>query len=384
MPNPISMLATPQLGRIFAAFAEEGEEIRYVGGCVRDALLGATPKDIDLGTTADLQRQLEIYAKHGFKSHLTGIEHGTITVHVENVNYEITSYRREVAHDGRRATVEYTRDLAEDLGRRDLTINAMACDAEGQIFDPFGGREDLEAARVRFVGNPVDRIREDHLRILRFIRFHFRYAFGQPLDEAAADAIRTQGKSLEKISAERIWSEVARFIAGQGGGEAMREMMRLGIAYPSRLPHGSWREVKRVHVHTRDPVTLMVAFLGDPARIEKLAERWRWSAAERERGIWLAENLPHDDLDYRRLVARHNKPVSLVKELACLHERAHEGRALDAWVVPEFPIRGRDIVAAGVPEGPEVGFGARMLKDAWADSGYTLTRDELLGMLKRD
>lgn len=376
-----SLAVTPALRRLHEICTAEGEEIVFVGGCVRDALRGEEPKDIDLATSADPTRQLEIYNRHGIMAYGTGISHGTYTVAMGEETYEITSFRRDVHTDGRHAEVEYTRDLTVDLGRRDLTINAMAADFDGRIIDPFDGQGDLSAKRVRFVGDPSERIIEDHLRILRFLRFHHRFAPGRRLDTAAENAIIVFGHKLVDISAERIWSEVSRIIAHEEGPRAMRDIGRLDLNEPCRLPLGSWREVARVHAWSRDPVTLMVAYLGDKTRIEKLADDWRWSAAERKRAIWLAENLPHEDADYHRLIARYGNSLEAVVELAILQGRDRETHPLRHWQIPTFPLRGRDLVAAGVPEGPEVGAKARWLKDLWADSDYTLTRDDLLARI---
>ncbi|RYD46373.1 MAG: CCA tRNA nucleotidyltransferase, partial [Verrucomicrobiaceae bacterium] len=263
-----------------------GFDVRLVGGCVRDVLWGTDPKDIDLCTDANPDEQMALYAQHGVIFYTTGLAHGTVTINLGPKGtpevYEITSLRTETDHDGRWATVSYTRDWNLDLGRRDLTVNAMSADLEfNEVYDPFGGQADMKDCRIRFVGRPEDRIREDYLRILRWFRFHARFVGDNPMDEDTANAVARHAQGLKKISRERVWSEVSKIVANYAGWDMLREMMRLGVAKPCSLPHGAWREVQRVAAGTKNPVTRMVAFLGgDGDVLQKLSEDWRWSGEE--------------------------------------------------------------------------------------------------------
>jgi tRNA nucleotidyltransferase/poly(A) polymerase len=377
MSLALSALPAP----IFAvrnAFREEGEDIRAVGGCVRDMLLGDTPKDFDFSTTADPFRQLAIYVKHGIRHVQTGIKHGTITIVVDGQSFEITSLRTETDHDGRHAKVAYTRDWNEDASRRDLTFNAMYLDFDGNLHDPFDGARDLEARRVRFVGEPEERMREDYLRILRFLRFQARFNPDGDLDEDAESAILRVGKGLKDMSAERIWSEVSRMLMLDGGARGLSHIMRLKLAPHCGLFEGSWREVREVATWTRNPVTLMVAMLQSRTRVEKTASNWKWSSAERDLALFLAERQHDEAIDYKRLLADEERPLAWVEELACLHRRNAERTALSEWPVPRFPIKGQDLLDAGMKPGPMIGNVLDHLRNEWATSGFTPTRDELL------
>lgn len=363
--------------RLDGLFGLAHREIRFVGGCVRDSLLGLPAKDIDLCTDATPDEQIAIYKAEGITYYETGLKHGTLTVSFgDGETYEITSLRTETEHDGRHAKVAYTRDWKADLARRDLTINAMSMTFNGDLFDPFGGRHDLEAGRVRFVGDASERMREDYLRILRWLRFHARFAKGKPIDEDAEMAAVILGKGLEGISRERVWSEVSRIVTGPDGALMLREMMRLGLAYPCGLPNGSWREVARLE--QPQAITAMVAFLGDLNRVRNLGERWKWSSDEMKLAEFLGENLPQYNADYHRMLAHDGVSREWVYELAKLHDRADHIPALMTWTVPEFPVRGKDLIERGMKPGPEVGTMLSNLKLLWADGIYRPTKDELL------
>lgn len=367
-----------QILSVRAAFLEEGEDLRAVGGCVRDILLGEAPKDFDFCTTADPYKQIAIYVKHGIRHIATGLKHGTVTIVVEGETFEITSLRTESEHDGRHATVAYTRDWTEDASRRDLTINAMSLEFDGTLHDPFGGREDLQRGRVRFVGDPAERMREDYLRILRFLRFHARFAVGRPLDTDAEEAILRVGRGLKDISAERIWSEVSRTIRLPGGPWAIEHMLRLKITPFIGMFSGSWREMQEVQQATSNPVTLMVAYLLDEGRTEKQATNWKWSTAERDLGLFLARRQHDRRSDYHRLIAEEGFSRAWVFELACLHRAWKQAAELDTWEAPVFPLRGQDLIDAGMKPGPAVGHLLDVLKSQWADEGFRPTKADLL------
>ncbi|HET9352447.1 MAG TPA: CCA tRNA nucleotidyltransferase, partial [Sphingomicrobium sp.] len=174
---------------VMRALTAEGDQARFVGGCVRDALVGRPIRDIDIATPLSPQRVTELLHKTGLKAVPTGIDHGTVTAVADKTGVEVTTLRRDVETDGRRAKVEFTDDWQADAARRDLTINALSADATGKVHDYFGGLDDLGAGRVRFVGDPKQRIVEDYLRLLRFFRFHADYA-GGGFDEPAVAAAR--------------------------------------------------------------------------------------------------------------------------------------------------------------------------------------------------
>lgn len=373
----------PKIHELRKHFQAAGKDIRPVGGWVRDYLMGREPKDLDLCTDADPFAMVAIFTTAGVRYRNTGLQHGTVTAIMgPGEGYEITSLRLDTETDGRHAKVKFTTDWEADLARRDLTINAISMTLDGEIVDPFGGAQDLKDQRIRFVGNPVDRMREDYLRILRWLRFHYRIAPDQPLDPETCDAARQCAHHLKDISRERVWSEVSRFVAGPRGYRALADMMRLGLSYPSGLPHGSWREVKRIHAHTQNPVTLMTAFLIDPARMGNLADRWKWSNTERELALFLAENMADDEIDLRRLLADDRRPLASVRELAILQGRHAEIPGLEAWDVPYFPVKGEDLLRLGFRQGPELGQHLASLRTLWADSDYGLSKDDLLARMR--
>lgn len=367
-------------------FKPAGFDLRFVGGCVRDTLMGITPKDFDLCTDAPPDMQIALYKRHGVHYHETGLQHGTLLVSLgpkgSNELYEITSLRTETDHDGRWMTAVFTQDWHGDLGRRDLTINAMALDLDGNLYDPFDGKSDIEQRRVRFVGDADARMREDYLRILRWFRFHGRIAGNRPLDEDTCDAVVRQSKGLERISRERVWSEMQRIVVHDSGPEMLREMMRLGVADPIGLPEGAHHEVARVQSFTRNPITLMVAFLCDAVRINALSTQWRWSGEEARLARFLARHRADERCDLKRMLAHEKRSPAMVFELARLQGRMLELDALEAWEVPVFPVTGDDLVAAGHKPSPLVGQFLTGLRAQWTDSGYTATRDELLAMVK--
>ena len=260
-----NILETPDgLAELKQKFTQEGYELFYVGGCVRDTLMGITPKDIDLTTSATPDEAISLYQRHGFKYFETGLKHGTLTVVIDSVPYEITTYRIDADTDGRHATVEYTRDLRSDLLRRDLTMNAIAMGFDGEIVDPFGGVKDIETNQVRFVGDANERIREDYLRILRWFRFYGRFGAGKSAPHVSAyDAIVDNAHGLAKISVERIWSEVSKIISGPNGIQIMDMLSEMGVAEVIGLPSsGSNLFLNTARSVIRNPAFLMAAYYG--------------------------------------------------------------------------------------------------------------------------
>src|SRR5690606_38179337 len=198
------------------------------GGCVRNALMGEPVADIDIATTETPQEAQALLEAKGIKVVPTGIDHGTITAVTPTRHFEITTLRVDVATDGRRADVAFTQDWVADASRRDFTMNALYCDADGTVHDPLGGREDIKARRVRFIGDAHERIREDYLRILRFFRFHAWYGKGEP-DAASLRACAEEKEGLRQLSGERVRDELLKIASADNAGEAFRQMAAAGI-----------------------------------------------------------------------------------------------------------------------------------------------------------
>lgn len=390
----LTTVITPELQSLRDAFVARGFDLRLVGGVVRDLMRGVSPKDIDLCTDANPDEQIEIYEANGFSFHETGLKHGTVTVMLNGgpdadgvtrfqTAYEITSLRTESDHDGRHAVVAYTRDWMEDLGRRDLTFNAMAMTFDGALIDPFNGADDLSNNVVRFVGDADARITEDYLRILRWFRFHARVANNGHMDQQTMDAVRRQARGLAGISRERVWMEMSKIVVGNVGAEMVKNMFDAGIHQFIDLPSGNpWAIENAVKFgKTKNPVTAIVAMLnGDVGAVTKLAADWKWSAEERDFGIWLATAFKANTGDYRFMISHDEVPVAWAAELArCVGTNAFAEQLL-ADTHPVFPVKGQDLLDAGMKPGREVGQVLKLLRKAWAVNDYTMTKEELVAV----
>ncbi len=366
-------------------------DARLVGGVVRDLLADRPVADLDLATPEPPQAVMDRLRGDGIKVVPTGLAHGTVTVLVDGQPFEVTTLRRDVETDGRHALVAWTADWREDAARRDFTINAMSIDRGGRLHDYFDGAADLEAGRVRFVGDPATRIGEDALRILRFFRFHARYGRGRP-DAAATEAIGTTVGLLRRLSAERVWAELRRLLGGPDPASAAGLMHRLGVL-DALLPQGGDPErLARLLAldAPADPLLRLAALAsGDAATV---AERLRLSNADAVRlGTLMHGARPHPALDddaLRRLLADgdaaslcdrswlaaagSNDPAAWLP----LRRRLH---ALDR---PVFPLSGRDAVAAGLPPGPAVGAVLREVEAWWRDGGCRADRAACLLRLR--
>ena len=386
----LDILATPALLDLEAAYARRGHTLRFVGGCVRDLLCCEVPKDIDLHTDATPEEQLALYRDIGVEHHLTGFEHGTLTVVLaDGKSYEITSYRKDVATDGRRATVAYSRDLHDDLARRDLTINAMSVGFDESLYDPFGGAEDLAQGVVRFVGAPFDRMVEDGLRILRLLRFHARFGCAGLNPEALA-AIPFAADTLKRVSSERIWSELSALVVLDRGPEMLAEAFRLHLPMRIAAPPGGV-DVMRARMEvvqggTRNPITLFVAALG--GGVLDAARNLRWSREDAQLGqfLWSMQVARPEgvalNIDYRRLLAVKEVRRDWVAELACLNGDFDQLDAIRGWTIPSFPLTGDDLIATGMTPGPSMGETLRRLRGVWADHNYHTDKAHLLRTLE--
>ena len=381
-------LDAPDSRRVMAALGGDGRPARFVGGCVRDALLDpASPTvDLDLATPERPQRVMQLLAAAGLKPIPTGLRHGTVSVQFPEHRFEITTLRHDVACDGRHAEVAFTDDFAADAARRDFTINAMSCDADGLVHDPMGGLADLAAGRVRFVGEPRRRIAEDYLRILRFFRFHARFGRGAP-DADAIAACAELAPGVDRLSGERVRQELWLILSGPRP-EATLELMAAAGVLEHVIP-GPLADVRLGDLG--DPLLRLAALLrpADAGRTEALAERLRLSNQERDR-LRLLAGTPLPDLTagpaalrlalYRLGRADFADLVRLALA-ADVIDAATAERALGcavAWREPEFPLRGADLVALGIPAGPVVGRVLAEVRAAWEAADFALDRAQCL------
>jgi poly(A) polymerase len=363
---PPAFLSDPALKAVLAALPEA----RLVGGAVRDAVAGldAPSADVDLATPLPPDAVMAALRAAGLKPVPTGLAHGTVTAVADGRGFEVTTLRRDVETDGRHAVVAFTADWREDASRRDFTINALSMTADGAVFDYFDGISDLNARRVRFVGDPATRIAEDSLRILRFFRFQARYGGATP-DAAALAAIAAGIGLLAPLSVERVWSELKRILAAPAPAATLHLMDRVGVL-AAVLPEGADpTALDRLPADTPADHMLRLAALlvGDAAGV---AERLKLSLAERDLLLALRAGPPPDatDDDLRRALA--DTPRAVLEGRIWLG--GGDGALLSrlaALPVPVFPLQGRDLAQAGMAAGPEMGRLLRDLRAWWLQGG---------------
>jgi poly(A) polymerase len=399
---PQPWMTEPATRAVLDALSRAAIEVRFVGGCVRDALLerpAAEIADIDLATPARPDEILAALDQAGIKAVPTGIEHGTVTAVMPPRHYEITTLRRDVETFGRHARVAFGADWAEDAARRDFTINAIYLDPDGSLHDPVGGLADLDARRVRFVGDPATRIAEDVLRVLRYYRFEARFGAGTG-DPAARAACRAAAPLLPNLSAERVAQELLRLLAVADPVPALRMMAEDGVL-GTILPEASRLDrlsrllgLEPLAAEGRKATLCRLAALVDvhASGMAAMAERLRLSNARRDRLTGLARPWPLDptgDLRAQRL-ALYRLGAERYRELALLQAadagidepRLAKLLALAAaWTPPKFPLAGRDVTALGIPPGPRVGQILAEVRRWWEERDFAPDRKAALAKL---
>jgi poly(A) polymerase len=381
--EPKEWMTAPETRAVFAALGEA----RFVGGAVRNTLLGKLVADVDIATPLTPDEVLSRLQAAGIRAVPTGIEHGTITAISSGLPFEVTTLRRDVSTDGRRAVVAFTTDWKEDASRRDFTLNALYATQDGEIFDYFGGIADLEAGRVRFIGDAGERIREDYLRILRLFRFHAWYGRGE-LDTEALRASAAEKAGLAKLSGERVQKEMLKLLGSDNPVPVLRAMAASGIL--SEILPGSLdisRLENLVTIDTNnffepDPLLRLAALLDGGAKA--VADRFRLSNADRDRledVVGGKEKIVSylSIREVRKLLyrlgaqrfrdrvflrwAEDNNPATFIQWRALL-------AMADAWQRPKFPLDGGNVMAAGVPEGPLIGRILAEVEEWWIDADF--------------
>ncbi len=396
------LLKRPGVSYALAALARDGEEARIVGGAVRDALMGRAVADVDIAVTLAPEAVMALARREGWKAIPTGIEHGTVTLIVDGERIEATTLRRDVETDGRRATVAYTRDFAEDALRRDFTMNALSLAADGRIHDYATGIADAEAGLVRFMGDPETRIREDYLRILRFFRFNASHGRGAP-EAAGLAACAALKEGMARLSRERLRQETLKLLAADRAVAAAGAMQEIGL-WPMVLP-GLASDVERLHRvvaaeaatgRPGDPVLRLAALAaGDGAALQTAlalsnAERQRIDAA-RAAATTLAKASPLD-ATIRRALFSHG--AAAVADGALLLAAAGDLDAAEAGAlgiraaaladaVPANPFRSADAAALGVPPGPRMGRVLKAATAAWLEAGLPEGADRRDALLRQ-
>ncbi len=379
---------------------EPGSAARFVGGCVRNALLGAPVDDIDIATVLEPQTVMARLEAAGLKAVPTGLDHGTVTGIANGKPFEITTLRRDVDTDGRHASVAFTDDWAEDARRRDFTFNALYADRAGALYDPLGGLADLDAGRVRFIGDARARIREDYLRILRFFRMHAWYGRAD-LDPVGLEAIAAEREGLTGLSGERVHKELLRLLEADDPVPSVAAMADIGVltivlkeAGPL-APLAALVALERALMLPADGLRRLAALLYGYSRMPPgLGDRLRLSNAQRKTlagrlgadwdAIAGADKAALKVLLYRCGVDR-SADLALIAAAVTGRDADHVADALDVmrtWSVPVFPLTGRDVTGAGVEKGPRVGRILARLEDEWIAGGFKADRAALETRLK--
>lgn len=412
-------LTAPATRRVFDALEAAGIRVRAVGGTVRNTLLGEPVNDIDLAVDAPPETVSEAARGNGLKVVPTGIDHGTVTIVVDGIPFEVTTLRRDVSTDGRRATIAYTSDWHEDAQRRDFTINALYCDRHGVLLDPVGGLPDIAARRVRFIGDAGARIREDFLRILRFFRFSAQYSGGS-LDETGLAACIAERAGLKRLSAERIRHELLRLLKAPAALPVVRRVSGLGfmqdlLGAPADVAALS----ALVDIEPRLPVALSSLRPDDPDPLMRLAALAVTSAEDVPR---LKQSLRLSNAEADRLTAAHrvaevfcagggtaklhglvyrhgNRATADGILLAWARQTAHPDAgtcrlsARDhadfaamlataaSWTPPALPVSGGDVVALGVPPGPRISAITEAFETWWIEAGFPHDRARIAARL---
>ncbi len=369
-------IAAAHVQRVLALLTGAGHRGLLVGGCVRNGLLGAEVSDIDIATDALPARVVELARAAGIRCVPTGIEHGTVTLIAEGLPHEVTTFRRDVETDGRRATVAFSERLEEDAARRDFTMNALYAEADGTVLDPLGlGLGDLTQRRLRFVGDPAERIREDYLRILRFFRFTAWYgdpAQGMEPEGLAACAALAEG--IDTLSRERIWHEMRKLLAAPDPAPAVAAMAAAGVlahVVPGADPRALAPLVHLEAGAAPDPLRRLAALGGDAGGL-------RLSKAEARRLQALRDAALSGDgaelLGYR-LGQADGTDAALIR--AALAGTAPEPAQRIAFgAAQRLPVTAADLMPA--LSGPALGAALRAIEARWIASGFRLSRDELL------
>jgi poly(A) polymerase len=360
------------LARLVAALGRG--RARYVGGWVRDMLLGLAPQDLDIATTLPPEAARSAAEEAGLTvwTSASGLAHGTIGVVIGGRTVEVTTLRRDVATDGRHAEVAFTDDWREDAARRDFTINALSADPEtGTVHDYFGGLADLADARLRFIGEPERRIAEDHLRILRFFRFHARFGNGAPDAESYAACVG-RARDLMALSRERIAGELLKLLAVADPLAAVRAMLTGGIFAPV-LPEivGSERlaallAAERAAGVAPDGIRRLAALLPADGRVAGIAARLRLSKADSLRLCTDAAPAVTGDAESSAYLFG----VSATVDRLLLSSRAEDARRIAGWKPPHFPLKGGMLIARGLAPGPAVAAALKAIEARWLGAGF--------------
>jgi poly(A) polymerase len=382
------------MGKLLDALGSPEGQTRFVGGCIRDTLLGLPVSDVDLATRLQPDEVMHRLKRAKIRAVPTGISHGTVTAVLDGGPVEVTTLRRDVSTDGRRATIAYTEDWREDASRRDFTINAFSADPEsGEIFDYFGGGADLAARRLRFIGDPLTRIAEDHLRILRFFRFHARFGAGEP-DAAALDACTQRANDLMALSRERIADELLKLLALPEPTPTVTLMVERGIFAPVLPEFGREGVARLAALILRERSSgeqphslrrLSALLTADASVAASVAARLRLSNKAAKRLVAAAERTD-EPIHEPKALAYHIGLEEAVDRLLLSSEApeavAAKVLALRNWEKPRFPLTGGEIIGMGLPAGPAVARTLQAIEREWIASGFAADKEKVRALAR--
>ena len=393
-------IASKSVQRLLHAYTSHGVVLRFVGGCVRDAVLGRAITDIDLATPALPERVMEIAKKENLKAIPTGIEHGTVSIVIDSRLFEVTTLRQDVACDGRHAEVAYTDDWQADASRRDFTMNALSMDAQGHITDFFGGVKDAKAGRVKFIGDAGQRIQEDGLRILRFFRFLATHGQGEA-DQDALVACEHYRHMLDNLSGERIHKEMMKLFSADNPLHALKAGQSIHIwnaVLMSDAPDIKALEMLINYENTGDIaldplLRIVLSVKRDKHAVHALVARWKCSNREKKMlGSYVDAPLIDIDMseqEQKKRIRRLGAELFVTSVVMSAISQQHDIRKYEAmftlaktWPIPHFPLRGADLKALGFDDGPVLGDTLRALEEVWESSNYHSSKDELLEKAK--
>jgi poly(A) polymerase len=398
-PERAAWLYSGSLPRLLEVLDRDGEEARVVGGAVRNTLLGEPVGEIDLATTAVPDEVIRRAEAAGFKPVPTGVEHGTVTVVVDGTPFEVTALREDIETFGRHARVAFGRSWQHDAERRDFTMNALYAARDGTVYDHVGGLADLDARRVRFIGDPARRIAEDYLRILRFFRFHAAYGSGGAPDPVGLAACIEGRAGLETLSRERVRMEMLKLLTAAHAVPALVSMSETGLlvavlgGVPLLASFANMIKLEREFSMMPDSIRRLAALAVTTAEdAERLRERLRLANVEYDRLASVAEGWRHISVktamhDARALIYRIG-PDKFVDRVLLAWSRAWAEGVADArwhdlvqlsvrWTPPAFPLKAADFIARGVAKGPALGAAMRAAEEAWIAQDFPMDAETL-------
>lgn len=404
-PLPIWMNFS-ETQEVFNILSANGLEVRFVGGCVRDSLLGLNTSDIDIATPEEPNRVLDRLNQAGILTINKGLSYGTVGIILNTKRYEITTLRKDVMSYGRKAEVKFVDDWIEDSQRRDFTINSLSCKIDGSLFDPMGGIDDLLAGRVRFIGDPIKRIEEDNLRLLRFFRFFAWYGKGSP-ETSSLNACIVKADSINKLSGDRLCNEMLKLLIAKNPIKSIKLMADTGvlsILLPGINGCGVLHDLLSLEVITHDdvlddPILRLAALIQGSSILPEVVSR-RLNFSQKREGQLLSlctdlNKLTPSEFELHSKVIFYNLGTNSSLANIFLNWAIDGGvkspnidgwfnlyNNYKCWERPVFPINGKDIIKLGIPSGVSVGSYLKILENWWVGRDFLPSRKELLDKLK--